>query len=136
MAYVAKTRKTDADVQGFLDRAEPLARREDGRTLCALMERVSGLPPKMWGPTIVGFGVRSYAYASGHSGEMCAMGFSPRKPALVLYLGASPERGRLLDRLGKYSQGNGGCIYVKKLADVDMAALEDLVAASWSAASS
>jgi hypothetical protein len=132
MAYVAKTRQTDADVDAFLARAEPAARREDGRVLCELMGRVSGEQPKMWGPTIVGFGVRAFSYASGRSGQICRIGFSPRKPALVLYLPDSPDRAALLSGLGKHSHGVG-CLYIKRLAEVDPGVLEQLVRSSWAA---
>ena len=92
MAYELKTRQTPADVDAFLAAAEPASRRDDARAVCALMARVSGLPASMWGPSIVGFGSYRYRYDSGHQGEMCRMGFSPRKAALVLYLPGCPER--------------------------------------------
>jgi hypothetical protein len=130
MAYETKTKPTDADPRAFIDRAEPAQRGADGHVLCDLMERVTGLKPTMWGPSIVGFDSKSYRYASGHSGEICRMGFSPRKGALVLYMAHPPEREALLARLGKHSIGKG-CLYIKKLADVDMVVLEALVRASW-----
>jgi hypothetical protein len=133
MAYAAKTRQTDTDVRGFLDRAQPPARSRDGHVLCEMMQRISDEEPKMWGPSIVGFGVKAFAYASGHSGQICAMGFSPRKPALVLYLPASPDRHALLDRLGEHSHGKS-CLYIKTLADVDADVLEQLIRSSWAAA--
>ncbi len=130
MAYEAKTKPTGADPRAFIDRAEPAQRRVDGRLLCDLMERVTGLEPVMWGSSIVGFDTMSYRYESGHAGEICRMGFSPRKGALVLYLPHPPGREALLARLGKHSTGVG-CLYIKKLADVDLDVLEDLVRASW-----
>lgn len=132
MPYEPKTNPTGADVKAFIDRAEPPARREDGKVLCALMEKVSGQAPKMWGPSIVGFDSLRYRYDSGHSGETCRLGFSPRKAALVLYLPGSPDRDALLERLGKHST-SVSCIYIKKLADVDMGVLEALVASAWKA---
>ena len=130
MAYELKTKETDAAVEAFLETVEPAAKRQDARELTELMARISGEPPKMWGPSIVGFGTYHYRYDSGHEGDMAQMGFSPRKAALTLYLPDSPEREGLLARLGKHSTGKS-CIYVKKLADVDAGVLEELVRTSW-----
>jgi hypothetical protein len=131
MPYEAKTRPTDADVDAFLDRAEPAVRRQDAKVVCELMRKVSGEAPQMWGPSIVGFGRHAYRYESGHGGETSRIGFSPRKSALVFYLWCdAAERETLLARLGKHSTGVG-CVYVKKLADVDMGVLEALVRAAW-----
>jgi len=132
MAYELKTRETATDVSAFLAKAEPPQRAADGQTLCTLMAQVSGQPAKLWGSAIVGFGGYRYRYASGHEGEMCRMGFSPRKTALVLYLSDCPERAGLLARLGRHTTGKG-CLYIKALADVDAAVLEELLAASWRA---
>lgn len=132
MAYEAKTRPTDADVDAFLDAAQPPARRDDGRALRDLMARISGEPAVMWGPSIVGFGVSRYSYADGRPGEICKMGFSPRRPSLVLYLPASPDRRDLLERLGKHVEGRG-CLYIKRLSDVDAGVLEALVRSAWAA---
>ncbi|MBI1198760.1 MAG: DUF1801 domain-containing protein [Phenylobacterium sp.] len=135
MAYEAKTRPTDADVDAFLDAAQPAARRDDGRALRDLMARISGEPAVMWGPSIVGFGVSRYSYADGRPGEICKMGFSPRRPSLVLYLPASPDRHDLLGRLGKHAEGRG-CLYIKRLSDVDMDVLETLLRSAWAAEAS
>jgi hypothetical protein len=126
MAKPNKTKVTAQPVSAFLAAVEPAQRREDAQVLCALMQRLSGEPPRMWGPTIVGFGLHRYRYASGREGETLEIGFSPRKPALVLYLHGATRREELLARFGKYSQGKG-CIYLKRLSDIDMAVLEDLV---------
>ncbi|MFC3079316.1 DUF1801 domain-containing protein [Phenylobacterium terrae] len=131
MAYEAKTRPTEADVGAFLDRVEPAVRRDDGRVVCELMRKVSGEEPRMWGPSIIGFGRQTYRYASGHSGETSRIGFSPRKGALVFYLWCdAAEQEAQLARLGKHTTGVG-CLYIKKLADVDMAVLEELIRAAW-----
>ena len=130
MPYEAKTKATDADPRAFIDRAEPAQRRTDGHLLCDLMKRVTGCEPVMWGPSIVGFDLAGYRYASGHSGEICRIGFSPRKTAMVLYLPGSPERAELLQRLGRHTTG-AGCLYIKKLADVDLVVLEELIRAAW-----
>jgi len=125
-----KTKATEVSVEAFLDTVEDPRRREDGKALAALLERVTGEPAKMWGPSIVGFGSYHYTYDSGHSGEMCRIGFSPRKAQLVLYgLRAGDDAEAMLARLGKHSTGKG-CLYVKKLADVDMGVLEAMARAS------
>ena len=126
--YELKTKQTDVGVADFLDAVPDPKRREDAKKLCAMMARISGEPPKMWGPSIVGFGRYRYTYASGHSGEMCRIGFSPRKSELVLYLSDDYSRHQaLMDRLGKYRTGKS-CLYIKTLSEVDEAVLEALIA--------
>ena len=129
MAYEAKTKATDVDVEGFIAAS---AKPADGAALCALMRRVSGLEPKMWGPTIVGFGEREYDLAGGKKGKTLAMGFSPRKSSLVLYIKHAEGWEDRLTRLGKHRTGKG-CLYINKLAEVDDGVLEELVTAAWSA---
>ena len=97
--------------------------------------KVSGEPAMMWGPSIVGYGQYHYRYASGHEGDMCRAGFSPRKAKHSLYLmcGSPKEEVQfapLLARLGKHSRGKG-CLYVNKLADIDLGVLEEMIALSW-----
>ena len=126
--YELKTKQTEVSVESFLDAVPDAQRREDAKKVCAMMERISGYPPKMWGPSIVGFGRYHYRYDSGHEGEMARIGFSPRARELVLYLvDDSPRHQALLDKLGKYRTGKC-CLYVKRLSDVDASVLEDLVA--------
>ena len=120
-----KTRPTDASVDAFLDGVEHPVRRADGKAVRAMMERVTGEPAVLWGPSIVGFGSYHYRYASGHEGDMCRVGFSPRSANLVLYLGGFPEYDALLGKLGKY-KGSKCCVYVNKLADVDLGVLEEI----------
>lgn len=123
-----KTQVTDADVAAFLA-GSPHA--DDARALAALMARATGETPAMWGPAIVGFGGYHYRYESGREGDSCRVGFSPRKAALTLYLGTGhPLRDDLLARLGRHTIGKG-CVYVKRLADVDLAVLGELVALSY-----
>ena len=129
MAREAKTKTHDADVDSFIAAS---AKPADGAVLLALMAQVSGETPTMWGPSIVGFGRRAYPLAGGKTGEICAMGFSPRKGALVLYLEHAEGWEERLSRLGKHSTGQA-CLYINKLADVDAEVLEDLVRASWAA---
>ena len=129
--YELKTKATEVAVDEFLDNVADPQRREDGKRLRAMMERVSGEPAKMWGPSIVGFGRYHYRYDSGHEGEMARIGFSPRAKELVLYI--TPGTGLrqdLMDRLGKHKTGKS-CLYIKRLADVDEAVLEALVVAAW-----
>ena len=131
MAAENKTRATEVSVAAFVDRVEPEQRREDARVVVDLMARITGEPATMWGPSIIGFGRYHYRYDSGREGEMCRIGFSPRKPQLVFYLGTTfPGRDAMLAELGKHMTGKG-CLYVKKLGDVDMAVLERMIAASW-----
>lgn len=125
-----KTKPTEVGVEAFLDAVTPDARREDGRALCALMQKVSGYPPVMWGPTIVGFGQYRYRTDAGREGDICRVGFSPRKPATVLYIHSdSPRFEALKARLGKISTGKS-CIYVKRLSDIDLGVLEEMVRVS------
>ena len=126
--YEAKTRETEVDVDAFIDAVPDPQRREDAKRLRAMMERVSGYPARMWGPSIVGFGRYHYRYESGHEGEAARIGFSPRAKELVLYVVESFSRYQaLMDRLGKYKTGKS-CLYVKRLSDVDEAVLEELIA--------
>ena len=91
-----------------------------------MMRKASGKPPKMWGPSIIGFGTYHYVYDSGREGDICRIGFSPRKPSLVLYIVGAQHK-TLMSKLGKYTTGKG-CLYIKKLDDVDRNVLRALVA--------
>ncbi len=128
-----KTKATEASVEAFLDGVKHPVRRADGKAICALMERVTGEPAVMWGPSIIGFGRYHYRYASGHEGDMCRIGFSPRSANLVLYVGGFPDYEALLARLGKHKSSKA-CLYLNKLADVDPAVLEEIVKRTWAAA--
>jgi Domain of unknown function (DU1801) len=123
-----KTQPTGADVEAFLDAVPDERRRADARTLCALLADTTGEPPVLWGATIVGFGSYHYRYESGHEGTSALVGFSPRKPHLVLYLvgGFEDRHARLLARLGPHKTGKG-CLYLKRLDDVDLDVLRELV---------
>lgn len=127
--YEAKTKPTPASVEAFLEAVEP-ARKGDVQALCAMMAEITGEPPVLWGPGMVGFGKYAYRYDSGHSGEAMITGFSPRKAALSVYvMGDFAERAALLSRLGKHSSGKA-CLYIKRLADVDQGVLRQLIGAS------
>ena len=122
-----KTMPSATSVEDFLAAVQPPQRGDDARAVAALMQRVTGETPRMWGPSIIGYGHYHYRYDSGHEGDMCRLGFSPRKAQLVLYLltGFDSEA-ELLARLGKHSTGKS-CLYVKELADVDIDVLEELM---------
>ncbi|MBC8329874.1 MAG: DUF1801 domain-containing protein [Planctomycetes bacterium] len=122
-----KTKQHDGDVEAFLDAVEPEQRRRDSRAVCRIMQEVTGEPPKMWGPSIVGFGSYHYVYASGREGDWMLSGFSPRKQALTLYIMSGFTRyDELMAKLGKYKTGKA-CLYLKKLEDVDEKVLRELI---------
>ena len=125
--YELKTKATTVNVEKFLAGVEA-AQQDDCRTLIEMMREASGHEPKMWGPSIVGFGQYHYKYASGHEGDMCELGFSPRKRELSLYLSCAIEEEfpRELAKLGKHKTGKG-CLYVKRLADIDLAVLRKML---------
>ena len=121
-------RRTDASVAEFLAAVPDEQRREDARRLCALMREITREPPAVWGTSIVGFGVYHYRYASGHEGDGPLAGFAPRRQHLVIYLiGEFETRHRsVLARLGPHRTGKG-CLYIKRLDDVDYGALRELI---------
>ena len=122
-----KTKPTEADVGAFLDAVPDPKRRADGKELCATMERLSGEPPMLWGPSIIGFGTCHYRYESGREGDMPRIGFSPRARELVLYLTCgAPREQELIGRLGKH-RASKACLYVKSLDDIDRGVLEQLI---------
>lgn len=125
-----KTRPNDGDVVAFLNGVADERKRQDCFAVLALMRGVTGEEPKMWGDSIVGFGTYHYVYATGNSGDWPLTGFSPRAQNITLYIMAGFDRyDELMARLGKYKTGKS-CLYIKRLVDVDLAALEELVAAS------
>ncbi|MET0398474.1 MAG: DUF1801 domain-containing protein [Longimicrobiaceae bacterium] len=121
-----KTKPTQVSVDDFIAAVEKPVRRADAGVVRDLMERVTGEPATMWGPSIIGFGTYHYRYASGHEGDMCRVGFSPRSANLVLYVGGFPEFEELLGKLGKHRRSRA-CLYLNKLADVDPGVLEEIV---------
>jgi hypothetical protein len=122
-----KTKPTSVSPAAFIKRVASEQQRKDCRDLIAMMRTITGEPPKMWGPSIVGFGTCHYVYESGREGDICLTGFSPRKPSLVLYIGSPLKDKTLMSKLGKYTTGKG-CLYIKKLDDVDRGVLRRLVA--------
>jgi len=133
--YEPKTKATEVAVAEFIAAVPEARRREEAAVLDAIHRRVTGLEPRMWGPTMIGYGSYDYTYASGHSGTAMRGGFSPRKGALTVYLmghycDRQPEADALFARLGKHKMTKS-CLYINKLADVDLGALEGLVRLSW-----
>jgi hypothetical protein len=122
-----KTKPTAISVSAFLEACNNEAQRSDCKALVRLMQKATGSKPRMWGPSIVGFGSYHYVYESGREGDAPIVGFSPRRAANVLY-GAIGFEGSeaLLSKLGKHSTGKG-CLYIKKLADIDVKVLETLI---------
>ena len=122
-----KTTKNEASVEAFLDAVKDEQKREDSYKILEMMKRLSGYEPKMWGPSIVGFGEYHYKYDSGREGDMCRIGFSPRAQNLTLYMipGYS-DFSEELDRLGKHKLGKS-CLYIKRLSDVDESVLEEMI---------
>ena len=121
-------RRTDDPVEEFLARVPDDRRRQDARQLCAMMEEITGEPPAMWGPSIIGFGAYHYRYASGHEGDSALASFSPRRQNLAVYLVSEfADRHRAaLARLGPHKTGKG-CLYISRLAAVDLDALRELI---------
>lgn len=118
-----------SDVQAYIDAIEPESKRSDSATILQLMQEITGEEPTMWG-SIVGFGSYHYVYESGREGDWFLSGFAARKKALTLYIVAGLERYEaLLSRLGKHKTGKS-CLYIKKLEDVDMDVLRDLITRS------
>jgi hypothetical protein len=126
MSREPKTKVSEASVEKFFDALPDAAVRADCRAVSKLMKKVTNAEPKMWGTSIVGFGTRDYEGASGTSTWM-EIGFSPRKANLTLYIMTGIERHpELFERLGKYKNGKG-CLYLKRLADIDIKILEQII---------
>lgn len=122
-----KTQPTDVPVEDFLNSLEDAKKREDCRVLSQIMEKATGAKGLMWGESIVGFGQYRYKYASGRTGDWPLVGYSPRKQNLTLYLiSGFADYDDLLKRLGKYKT-SVACLYLKKLADIDLDVLQELI---------
>ena len=125
-----KTRPTDESVVAFLEGVADEKKRQDSFEVLALMREVTGMEPRMWGGSIVGFGTYHYKYATGREGDMPLTGFSPRKQSLTLYIMSGFSLyDDLLGKLGKFKTGKS-CLYIKRLADVDLDTLRQLIAQS------
>ena len=124
-----KTQVTPVDPDDFIASVEPQKKQDDGRDLLALFNRVTGLSPKMWGPSIIGYGRYHYRYETGREGEFLMTGFSPRKQNLSIYILPGyrfPQMKEKLSRLGKHRLGKS-CLYLNKLDDVDISVLEEII---------
>lgn len=125
-----KTLPTDASVQAFIGAIVDEQQRKDCEALLDLLRRITKSEPKMWGPSIIGFGSYHYRYESGREGDMCRTGFSARKKELVVYLVAEgPDQTSLLAQIGKHKMGKS-CLYFKRLSDLDIRVLEELIRGS------
>ena len=125
-----KTKVNNASVKKFLESVKDEQKRTDSFKVLAMMKKITKEKPKMWGPSIVGFGKYHYKYASGHEGDMCITGFSPRKNALTIYiLPGLLKYDLLMKRLGRHKTGVS-CLYIKKLEDVDLKVLKELISES------
>lgn len=124
-----KTVPTNQSVDHFLEAVQPPRKAEDARVLDALFRKTTGFAPVMWGPSIIGYGRYHYRYKSGREGDFLATGFSPRKTALSIYIMPGyADFGDILSRLGKHKLGKS-CLYVNKLADIDLEVLSELIRA-------
>lgn len=133
--YESKTKPTERSVADFIAAVGDPVRRSDAEAVDAMMRRVSGEEPRMWGPSIIGYGEYHYRYDSGHQGDAPRLGFSPRKAELVLYVlghgvGDKGEEEALLARIGKHRRGRS-CLYVRRLDGVDTDVLEQLARRIW-----
>ena len=126
-----KTKQTDDSVTKFLNTITDETKRKDSFSIVELMQQVTDLSPKMWGTSIIGFGSYHYKYQSGHEGDMCIIGFSPRKNNIAIYGMGGEERNKdLLAALGKHKTGKG-CLYINKLSDVNVDVLKNIFKASF-----
>jgi hypothetical protein len=126
-----KTQPTDTSVEEVIDRAGDERRRDDARDVLDLMREVTGAEPVVWGPSMIGFGRQPYTTADGKEREWFAVGLAPRKAALTLYgLTFYGSNDDLLERLGPHTTGKG-CVYVKRVADLDRAVLTEMVDRAW-----
>ncbi len=122
-----KTKVNEASVEEFFNQVNDETKRDDCRKIAAMMEKASGKPAKMWGPSIVGFDQYHYKYESGREGDMCRIGFSPRKQNMTVYIVDGFEKyDDLMAKLGKHSTGKS-CLYFKKLSDIDENVLKELI---------
>jgi hypothetical protein len=130
MAAEAKTKPTAASVKDFLNQIPDEERRQDCFAVAKIMEEITGDKPKMWGPSIVGFGSQHYKYASGREGDWPVAAFSPRKKDLTLYMTPGFDKyPELMEKLGKHSTGKS-CLYIKRLSDIHIPTLKKLIKAS------
>jgi hypothetical protein len=121
-----KTKQNELSVDDFLNKVADENVRKDCYAIIKLMEKITGCPPKMWGTAIIGFGKYHYKYESGREGDICMIGFSPRKQNITLYVKAAAAQEDLFEKLGKHKSGKD-CVYIKKLDDIDIKILEKII---------
>jgi hypothetical protein len=124
-----KTTVTANSVDNFISKVEDETKRDDSYELIKIFKSVTGEEAKMWGPSIIGFGSYHYKYESGHEGDMCLTGFSPRKSAIVLYVLNFDGKEKLLEKLGKHKPSKG-CVYIKRLSDINTSVLKKMIEGS------
>lgn len=125
--YEQKTKETDNSVVEFIESVDSPKKREDAYKLLDIFTETTGYEAKMWGPSIIGFGSYHYKYKTGHEGDAPLVGFSPRKAKISLYFApGDPDRAELLEKFGKHTTG-AACVYINKLADVDVEVLKALI---------
>ncbi|MCD4839405.1 DUF1801 domain-containing protein [Neobacillus sedimentimangrovi] len=125
--YEQKTKETNNSVIEFIENVESPKKREDAYKLLEIFKEATGYEAKMWGTSIIGFGSYHYKYESGHEGDAPLVGFSPRKAKISLYLApGEPKREELLKNFGKYTTGKA-CVYINKVADIDVNVLKELI---------
>lgn len=128
--YELKTKQTENSVIEFIEAVDSPKKREDAYKLLDIFTETTGFPAKMWGPSIIGFGSYHYKYATGHEGDAPLAGFSPRKAKISLYFApGEPKREELLQKFGKHTTGKA-CVYVNKVADIDVEVLKELIVES------
>lgn len=128
--YEQKTKPTDQSVIEYIENVDSPKKREDAYKLLDIFSETTGHEAKMWGPSIIGFGSYHYKYASGHEGDAPLVGFSPRKAKISLYFApGETKRAELLKAFGKHTSGKG-CVYINKVADVDVEVLKQLITES------
>jgi hypothetical protein len=128
--YKAKTQVTQVSVKDFIAAIDSESRQADAKALVKTFKEATGWTPRMWGPSIVGFGAYHYEYESGHSGSICAVGFSPRKANFAIYVADFPGKEALLQQLGKHKGGIKQCLYIGKVADVQLDVLKTIASKS------
>jgi len=127
MGYELKTKETDNSVIEFIETVESPKKREDAYRLLEIFTETTGYEGKMWGPSIIGFGSYHYKYPTGHEGDFMLVGFSPRKAKISLYFATGDlKREELLERFGKHTTGKA-CVYINKVADIDVEVLKELI---------
>ncbi|HEY4551569.1 MAG TPA: DUF1801 domain-containing protein [Bacillaceae bacterium] len=128
--YELKTKETENSVMEFIEQVDSPKKREDAYRLLDIFTETTGYTAKMWGPSIIGFGSYHYKYASGHEGDAPLVGFSPRKAKISLYFApGDTEREQLLSKFGKHTTGKA-CVYINKVADIDVDVLKELISQS------